>query len=99
MLLTGSDPVQAVLVGGLLLLVGLLVLALRARFRSAVFQALTGWVYTAIVAGERAMQWGFEDLNARLEGVDKKLVADSIYNLLPAVVVVWHITLPILWIK
>jgi hypothetical protein len=38
-------------------------------------------------------------LNARLEGMDKKLVADSVYNLLPPLIKVWGFTVPIAWVK
>lgn len=48
--------------------------------------AVTPWAMKAIAAGERSVLWGLEELNKRIEGLDKKAVADAYYNLIPDVV-------------
>jgi hypothetical protein len=58
-----------------------------------ILQALTPYVYQAILAGERAVIWGLDALEDHIAATDKKKVADSVYNLIPDAIVVGGVTL------
>jgi len=89
----------AVLIGAVMLILTVIGLEAIIRARRAlqagnavtnpqadwIIAALTGYIYKAIAAGERSVLWGFQMLQTEIEGVDKKAVADQIYNLLPDV--------------
>lgn len=95
------DQATAILVGAVILLVVVLVLWAVGQLRKqklpgvdAIFAALQPYIFQAILAGERAVIWGYDDLEARLEGTDKKKVADSVYNLIPDTLWVGTVPLP-----
>jgi hypothetical protein len=52
-----------------------------------ILNALTPWLYKAIIAGEHAALRGMEETDAVLQNMDKAKVANSLYDLLPAVIV------------
>ncbi len=51
-----------------------------------ILNALTPWLYKAIIAGEHAALWGMEETDSVLQHTDKARVANSLYDLLPAVI-------------
>src|SRR5260221_14625715 len=93
----------AIILGALALIA--LVNAARARSQptnptlDAILNALTPYLYRAIIAGERAVLWGMDGLDAQIQATDKKAVADSVYSLLPDVIVVDNVPLPISAVK
>jgi hypothetical protein len=60
-----------------------------------ILQALTPYAWEAVLAGEKSVLWGIDQVGARLEGTDKKAVADLLYNALPAIIMVGSVPLPI----
>ncbi len=104
------DIVIAILLGSAIVLLALgafrvlraviqAVRASRAPGLEAVLAALEPWVFRAILAGERAVLWGFEEIDAKLAGIDKKQVADSVYALLPDVIFVGNRPVPVSFVK
>lgn len=65
----------------------------------AILDALMPTVYKGIVAGEKMSVLALKRFKLVLEGEDKQAVADSLYNLLPDVVMVAGQPLPINLIK
>lgn len=95
------DQAVAVLVGAVLILLVVLFVWAASKLRKqklpgvdAILAALQPMVFQAIIAGERAVIWGFDDLEARIESTDKKNVADSVYNLIPDTLWVGTVPLP-----
>ncbi len=108
------DIVITILFGALLILLAIAAFKLlRAAIRAvrgspaadqlpgleAVLAALEPWVFRAILAGERAVLWGFEEIDVKLAGIDKKQVADSVYALLPDVILVGTRPVPVSFVK
>lgn len=100
----------AIIVGALLILLGIVLVKLFGALRqwavqkrqpgvNLVLDALQPFVWQAILAGERAVLWGFQEVDAKLTGMDKKQVADAIYNLLPDSVLVGGRLMPIGLVK
>lgn len=89
--------------GAILLLVALALLRLIGDVRSkgkvtpglqAVMDAFMPYVYRGIFAGERAVIWGFDALEEKIDSTDKARVADAIYALLPDTLVIGGIPIP-----
>lgn len=104
------DVAVAIAIGCVLILLGIalfhIVQAARASAVtnnqpgiSDVLDALTPYIYRAILAGERATLWGLDQVDASIHGADKKAVADSVYALLPDMVMVGSFPLPLSTIK
>src|SRR4051812_44557340 len=97
----------AVLIGAAVILTALALTAFVARLRQStaqpgideVLDALLPYFYQAILAGERAALWGMQQTDSILTGVNKAQVANSLYDLLPDVILVGEIPLPISTIK
>jgi hypothetical protein len=92
----------AIALGAVVLIVAFIVLKLIAAIKQRwprspgvdlILQALTPYVYQAILAGERAVIWGLDALEDHIAATDKKRVADSVYNLIPDAIVVGGVTL------
>lgn len=66
---------------------------------NAVLDALLPMVYRGIVAGQNAAVDALNDLDYVLEGADKAAVANSIYNLIPDVVLVNGKPIPVTLVK
>ena len=64
-----------------------------------VVAALTPYLYKAIFAGEKLALLAMTDLNVKLDGLDKKAIADQVYDLLPSSLLVGDIPMPIGLIK
>lgn len=94
------------LAGALILALGAVALEVLIKRREIqtndrIVAALIPWVYTAVLAGEKAALWGMENADAVLGSTDKKLVADSLYDILPPVITVPNtgIIIPIATVK
>ena len=97
----------ALALGTLLIVLSLSALAIAARVRGKtnkpavdeILTALTPWLYKAIIAGERAALWGLQQTDAVITGADKAQVAESLYALLPDVIVIDGLPIPVARIK
>jgi hypothetical protein len=65
----------------------------------AIIDALTPYIYRAILAGERFALVGSQQLKLTLTGQDKKAIADSVYDALPDYILVGKIPIPVSTIK
>lgn len=63
------------------------------------FEALTPWLYKAVLAGEKALIWSLDEADQKIEGADKKAVADSTYALLPDSLLIGGRPIPIGLVK
>jgi hypothetical protein len=98
--LADKDWLFAIILGLCLLLAAVAVWGIaRTRLKGQVRDALKEWVLKAIFAGERAAVWGLQELGRKIDGWDKKAVADSVYNLLPNVLPVGRVLVPIGFVK
>jgi hypothetical protein len=97
----------ALLIGALVILLAYIALAaighLRRKYANpgldAILNALTPFLYRAIVAGERAALQGLRDADAILTGADKAAIANRLYALLPDTIMVGKIPVPVSRIK
>jgi hypothetical protein len=104
----------ALLIGATVILLGLalraLVEAVMARLRqsstsgesptlTALFDALMPFIYQAILAGEKIALWSMDQTDAVLTGLDKAQIANSLYALLPDMLMINGVPLPIGRIK
>ncbi len=65
----------------------------------AVLDALMPMVYRGIVAGQKAAITALNDFDTWLEGEDKQKIADSLYNLIPDVILVGTTPIPVNVVK
>lgn len=92
-------------VGAVLILLGTLLLkALREQqgkspSADGIIQALLPFVYKAIFAGEHYARLSLQNAGTALDGLDRKLIADTIYDALPPVLMIGRIPIPIAMIK
>ncbi len=100
------DQAIAIAVGiGLILILGLFIMSLNAVRPTAkptvqhVIDALTGYAYKGVIAGETYALQAEQQLGVQLEGMDKKTIADQIYDTLPNFLMVGPIPLPIGTVK
>lgn len=93
------------LVGGAGLVVTAILLAvlLRARITNPTLidirAALLPYVFRAILAAEQIARQAMEQANESLESADKKAIADSVYALLPDVILIKGVPLPLALVK
>jgi len=52
-------------------------------------------VYNAILSAYRVSEWTLDKFGEQLNGVDKKAIADSLYRILPAVIVINGVCVPV----
>jgi len=52
-------------------------------------------VYNAILSAYRISEWTFDKFGEQLSGIDKKSIADSLYLVLPAVIVINGVCVPV----
>lgn len=96
-----------VLFGGLLILSALALQAFVAALRRQIthptaaelLQALTPWLYRAVLAGEHAALLGLRQADSLLTGADKAEVANRLYDLLPDTLIVSGKSIPISLVK
>ena len=89
------DANVSLALGALVILGTILALAFITEFRQSnqnpaiedILKALTPWLYKAIIAGEHAALWGMEEIDVAIQNTDKARVANSLYDLLPDVIV------------
>src|SRR5260221_5551262 len=97
----------ALAMGALLIVLSLSALAIANRVRGKtdkpavdeILTALTPWLYKAIIAGERAALWGLQQTDSVITGADKAQVAESLYALLPDVIVIDGLPIPVSRLK
>lgn len=95
------------LIGGLLILLaaGLqkLIAFIRTRTlgpsQELLLKALEPWVHTATLAGLKIALRTLNNLDVVLDGADKKAIADSVYDLLPDVIMVGPSPIPVVQVK
>lgn len=83
---------------GLMLLIKLRFYFINPTFKQ-VLTAIEPYIYRAIWSAEKVTYKAFTDLQVRLEGEDKKAIANSIYDLLPDVIYFGLVPIPIKVIK
>jgi hypothetical protein len=97
------DIAVTLAVGAVLILAALALLNILSHSKQpalhAVCAALEPYALKAIFAGERFALLGLTQFDTKLAGADKATVANSIYDLLPDVLLVGNIPLPISAVK
>jgi Na+-transporting methylmalonyl-CoA/oxaloacetate decarboxylase gamma subunit len=103
---TLMQAVVALLVGALLILAGVAVVYILRTIQasatpavSAIMDALLPWAMKAVYAGEWTAAQALDDIDRELDGVDKAAVANSLYDLLPPVIVIAGKTISIDLVK
>lgn len=102
---TAYSVAIAFIVAALLILVPLgirrVLTSLRQRSPSIepILTALTPWINTAILAGEKLAASSLSKLEIEFEAADKKKIADSFYDILPNTLMVGEISIPISIVK
>lgn len=107
------DPLVALIVGAIIIILAVAALVLIRKIRSGaeesgellsptidqLFDAILPHIYKAILAGERSVIWAFDAGERYLESADKKAVAESVYALIPEIVLVGNVPVPVGVIK
>lgn len=103
------DTATMLLVGAGLLIAALAIMGIMAVIRQrnagkepgvdAILDALQPWIYKAILAGEKLALDAMTDADTRINALDKKAVADSVYNALPETLSIAGVVLPITTVK
>lgn len=60
-------------------------------FESQIEIALLPLIYEAICSGYRVSEWAMDELQVRMHNADKKVIADTMYDLLPDYVAGWPV--------
>lgn len=103
------DPFVSLVIGAIIIILAVAALVLIRKIRAGaaesgeelspsidqLFDAILPHIYRAILAGERSVIWAFDAGEHYLESADKKAVADSLYALIPDIVLVSSVPVPV----
>lgn len=97
------DIFVALLFGALVIVTALAIRGILGQLRGPttqiVLDALRPHINMAIVAGQTAVIWAFDELEEKIASTDKQAVAESFYALIPDTLVVGRFTLPVHIVK